>query len=42
MGNGHLIATAKAINQAVEIAKGCPIFKENGKVAVRPVQKLEN
>ena len=42
MVNGHLIINAKDINEAVEIAKGCPIFQENGKVEVRPVQKLEN
>jgi hypothetical protein len=42
MVNGYLIIIAKDIDEAVEIAKGCPIFKENGKVEVRPVQKLEN
>jgi hypothetical protein len=39
MVNGYLIVNAKDINEAVEIAKGCPIFEENGKVEVRPVQK---
>jgi hypothetical protein len=42
MVNGFLIINATDINEAVEIAKGCPIFEENGKVEVRPVQKLEN
>ncbi|NBP67123.1 MAG: hypothetical protein EBU52_00095 [Cytophagia bacterium] len=42
MVNGYLIVSAKDINEAVEIAKGCPIFQENGKVEVRPLQKLEN
>jgi len=42
MVNGYLIVNAKDINEAVEISKGCPIFHENGKVEVRPVQKLEN
>jgi hypothetical protein len=42
MVNGYIIVNAKDIDEAVEIAKGCPIFKENGKVEVRPVQKLEN
>ena len=42
MVNGYLIIIAKDINEAVEISKGCPIFLENGKVEVRPVQKLEN
>jgi hypothetical protein len=40
MVNGYLIVSAKDINDAVEIAKGCPIFQENGKVEVRPLQKL--
>jgi hypothetical protein len=42
MVGGYLIVNAKDINEAVEISKGCPIFLENGKVEVRPVQKLEN
>ncbi len=42
MVNGTLIVNAKDINEAVEISKGCPIFEENGKVEVRPVQKREN
>ena len=36
---GYLIVHAKYINEAVEIAKGCPIFEENGKVEVRPIQQ---
>lgn len=36
---GYLIVNAKDIDDAVEIAKGCPIFEENGKVEVRPIQK---
>ena len=39
MVGGYLIINAKDIYEAVEIAKGCPIFKENGKVEVRPIQK---
>ena len=42
MVNGYLIVIAKDINEAVEISKGCPLFEENGRVEVRPVQKLEN
>lgn len=42
MVGGYLIVNAMDINDAVEISKGCPIFEENGKVEVRPVQKLEN
>ncbi len=39
MVGGYLIVNAKDIDEAVEIAKGCPIFKEDGKVEVRPIQK---
>jgi hypothetical protein len=41
MVGGYLIVNAKDINDAVEISKGCPIFNENGKVEVRPIQKME-
>jgi hypothetical protein len=41
MVGGYLIVNAKDINDAVEISKGCPIFDENGKVEVRPLQKME-
>lgn len=38
--DGYLIVNAKDLNEAVEIAKGCPLLtKENGKVEVRPIQK---
>jgi hypothetical protein len=40
MVGGYLVVNAKDINEAVEISKGCPIFEENGRVEVRPVQKL--
>ena len=38
---GYLIVNAKDINEAVEISKGCPIFDEDGKLEVRPIQKME-
>ncbi len=38
---GYLIVNAKDINEAVEISKGCPIFNEDGKLEVRPTQKME-
>jgi hypothetical protein len=38
---GYLIISAKDINEAVEISKGCPIFDEDGKLEVRPLQKME-
>jgi hypothetical protein len=39
MVGGYLLVNAKDIEEAVEISKGCPIFEENGKVEVRPIQK---
>lgn len=39
MVGGYLIVNAKDIDDAVEISKSCPIFVENGKVEVRPIQK---
>lgn len=38
--DGYLIINAKDLNEAVEIAKGCPVLiKETGKVEVRQIQK---
>jgi len=37
---GYLIVNAKDIDEAVEISKDCPIFDYDGKVEVRPVQKM--
>src|SRR5215510_10808709 len=37
---GYLVVNANDLDEAVEIAKGCPIFKEDGKVEVRPIQKM--
>ncbi len=41
MVGGYLIINAKDIKEAAEISKGCPIFNENGKVEIRPIQKME-
>jgi len=38
---GYLIVNAKDIDHAVEISKDCPILEVNGKIEVRPVQKME-
>jgi len=38
---GYLIVNAKDIDEAVEISKGCPIFNENGRLEVRPLQSME-
>src|SRR5438105_7838427 len=41
MVGGYIIVNAKDIDEAVEISKGCPIFNEDGKLEVRPIQKME-
>jgi hypothetical protein len=38
---GYLIVNARDIDHAVEISKDCPIFDLDGKVEVRPIQKME-
>lgn len=37
---GCTIVQAKDINDAVEIAKSCPILESNANVEVRPIQKM--
>lgn len=39
MVGGYLVVNANDLDEATEIAKGCPIFKEDGKVEVRQIQK---
>jgi hypothetical protein len=39
MIGGYLLVNANDLDEAVEIAKGCPIFEEDGKVEVRQIQK---
>ena len=41
MVGGFLLINAKDIDEAIEISKECPIFKENGKLEVRQIQKME-
>jgi hypothetical protein len=41
MVGGFVIVNAKDIDHAVEISKGCPIFDVDGKLEVRPIQKME-
>jgi hypothetical protein len=38
---GYLIVNAKDIDHAVEISKDCPILEVDGKLEVRPIQKME-
>ena len=37
---GYLIVSAKDLNEAVALAKGCPIFENNGTVEVRPIEHI--
>ena len=37
---GYLVVSAKDLEHATELAKGCPIFKNDGTVEVRPIQKM--
>jgi hypothetical protein len=41
MVGGYVIVTAKDMNEALEISKGCPIFEENGKLEIRQIQKMD-
>jgi hypothetical protein len=38
---GCTIVQAKDINEAIEIAKGCPLLESNANIEVRPIQKVE-
>jgi hypothetical protein len=38
---GYIVVMAKDLDEAVEISKGCPIFEADGKLEVRPVQKMD-
>jgi hypothetical protein len=38
---GSTIVLAKDINEAIEIAKGCPILESNANIEVRPIQKVQ-
>ena len=37
---GYTLIEAKDLNQAAELASGCPIFNVGGYVEVRPVMKM--
>lgn len=41
MVGGYLLVNANDMEEAVAISKGCPIFEENGKVEVRPIQQQQ-
>src|SRR5262249_28193911 len=38
--NAYVLLGAATIGQAVELAKGCPIFEDGGSVEVRPLMKF--
>ena len=38
---GCTIVQAEDINEAIELAKACPILESNASIEVRPVQKVE-
>lgn len=40
MLGGNLVVKAETIDQAVELAKGCPVLQFGGNVEVRPVMNL--
>ena len=37
---GYIIVKTKDLNEAVELATGCPIFERGGNVEVRPIIKM--
>ena|ERR1051326_1881475 len=37
---GYLIVTARDLDEAVSLARGCPILDNDGTVEVRPLEKL--
>lgn len=37
---GYLLVSAKDIEHAAELSKGCPIFERDGAVEVRPVMQM--
>jgi hypothetical protein len=37
---GFLLVSAKDLDEAVALSKGCPIFENDGIVEVRPVMKM--
>jgi|SRR5215467_6641800 len=38
---GYTLIEARDLDQAAELAKGCPIFEVDGGVEVRPVMKMD-
>lgn len=38
---GYLIVSAKNLDEAAEISKGCPIFEDGGSVEVRAIRPMQ-
>ncbi|WP_332369613.1 YciI family protein [Spirosoma telluris] len=38
---GYLILTAANVDEAVDLAQGCPLFETDGTVEVRPIINFE-
>ena len=37
---GYLLISAKNLDEAVELSRGCPIFDSEGSVEVRPIRQM--
>jgi len=37
---GYIVVSAKDINEAVELSRGCPILERDGMIEVRPVRPM--
>ena len=37
---GYLLVTAENLDDAAELARGCPILEVEGSVEVRPIRKM--
>ena len=38
---GYAVVKAKSVDDAVELARGCPIFEHDGVLEVRPVREMQ-
>jgi hypothetical protein len=38
---GYIIVNAKDMDEAVELSKGCPIFKNNGEAEIREILSMD-
>lgn len=38
---GYFIISAKSLEEATDVSKGCPIFEVNGSIEVRPIMAME-